>query len=1082
MLDMILTNVQDSSPILDRLREQYRAGSRHLLIVPDRFTLSYERAVLQALGKAGTFDVEVVSFSRLADKVLGNRIYRLLDAQSEVMLLRKVIESCKDTLQCFASASNYTGFATEMYAAISQIRNSGVSCEDLERIAPTLPEREAARTRDIVTIYRAYVQALGDRYSDGTHKLEALAQHIATGEYAQYHVYISDFTALSQVEIAIVEQLMLHSLSLSVSLPEGHGDNAFLYPESLYNAIVGRAERNGVSFRLTRVSLPLTPDMRAIADGLFGVGTGAAPSGGERVRLIAARDPEEEVREIARRILDCVRGGMRYRDIAVLSCNSTRYATIVRKVFADMQIPYCMDLRVPLAGQAVATTLGAAMRVVLGGWKMRDVCAYAKQPLTGLDYDGVCAFENYCLKYAIEYNRFTKPFVLGEESEREVPERIRAALQAGLRALMQPVVTAGDCVRGVMQYLADNAIQERIEHLQQLQCDDARPELAEITGQSLDAVLQLCKRMQAMMESVRMNKETFERIFSSALHSVELSNTPMFADSVFVGENGQSRFEDIRVMFVMGASSDCLPVQHAEGIIVSERESVAWSRAGVRVLPDLRARNRSARLDLLMTLLKPSDLLVVSYPCRATSGEALHPSSVVEQIAELTGATILTPERIGAEWNLTEYAHYCARETNAVHTLLEMCALVSEGVISPSDAWQQVWDAMYAVACKQRGKDAVDRLLESDAERETQIVCDRTQIWPKGHTSASQLEKYLSCPFKHYVDHILRAARREEAGMQVSDTGTMLHAIMEQYFSQPDACELSREQIAPRVLQILQGYIADNEKLVRLQETPEGKVLFEQVGKRAIFLIEGMVERMQDTAFRPKYLERAFGYTDRMELRHGDLTLPLVGVIDRVDCAQDRFLVIDYKSKRSIAFDPHNVLFGERIQMFLYLQAMLAQGSLKPAGVFYLLLNDKIVKKDDAPHRSRMTGYLAIEDDTAALFDTRAQSDTDWESEIYPLSCKKGKYSGRCMTTEELESVTRYVMRMAGKAASEMAQGYVAPAPLAVADEEPAACKWCAYKTICGIGTSPESVRRVAKIKQEELLRAAARADEEVQG
>ena len=110
MLNLILTDTLVSQPITDALASRYGKGGNHLVIVPDRFTLSYERALLRRLGLKGAFDIEVASFSRLADVALAEGHKGALNSLSEVMLLRKVIEDNRSLLKCFSSSSAYSGF------------------------------------------------------------------------------------------------------------------------------------------------------------------------------------------------------------------------------------------------------------------------------------------------------------------------------------------------------------------------------------------------------------------------------------------------------------------------------------------------------------------------------------------------------------------------------------------------------------------------------------------------------------------------------------------------------------------------------------------------------------------------------------------------------------------------------------------------------------------------------------------------------------------------------------------------------------------------------------------------------------
>ncbi|MDE5990165.1 MAG: hypothetical protein K2H36_01105, partial [Clostridia bacterium] len=187
MIELILTNTLDSAPILEKLKTSRSKAKKHILFVPDRFSLSYQKAVLEYLDIKGTFDIEVTSFPRLANQLLKGKS-RLLDKQSEIMLLRKVIEDNKSELLCFSKLGKSADFANDMYAAISQIRNSNIPVEKMAQAIDGLPERIANKTKDIVTIYRDYVEFLQQGYCDGTSKLQALAELIYGGILNDYNI------------------------------------------------------------------------------------------------------------------------------------------------------------------------------------------------------------------------------------------------------------------------------------------------------------------------------------------------------------------------------------------------------------------------------------------------------------------------------------------------------------------------------------------------------------------------------------------------------------------------------------------------------------------------------------------------------------------------------------------------------------------------------------------------------------------------------------------------------------------------------------------------------------------------------
>ena len=169
--------------------------------------LYYEKAVMDYLDLTACFDIEVVSFSRLANKAMGVKMNDYLSAQGAVMLLRKVIEKNKNKLSCFRGAYNNADFASEIYAVISQIRNSGVSTDKIEAILPSLPVKILNKTKDIVLLYKGYVEELSSGYSDGSSKLDALADAIGDQGMQDTDVYISDYLYFSNVQRRICEKL-----------------------------------------------------------------------------------------------------------------------------------------------------------------------------------------------------------------------------------------------------------------------------------------------------------------------------------------------------------------------------------------------------------------------------------------------------------------------------------------------------------------------------------------------------------------------------------------------------------------------------------------------------------------------------------------------------------------------------------------------------------------------------------------------------------------------------------------------------------------------------------------------------------
>jgi len=137
---------EGTDAVLSTLKE---GNGKNIIVVPDAFTLAFEASALSRLGKEGSFDLEVMSFARLASVALGNKMKKCLSPAGSVMLLEKVIRKSEKNLRAYARAARKPGFAEEMYAALTAIRNSGVTAERLEKAAESLDGYVRDKTLDI---------------------------------------------------------------------------------------------------------------------------------------------------------------------------------------------------------------------------------------------------------------------------------------------------------------------------------------------------------------------------------------------------------------------------------------------------------------------------------------------------------------------------------------------------------------------------------------------------------------------------------------------------------------------------------------------------------------------------------------------------------------------------------------------------------------------------------------------------------------------------------------------------------------------------------------------------------------------
>ena len=196
-----------------------------------------------------------------------------------------------------------------------------------------------------------------------------------------------------------------------------------------------------------------------------------------------------------------------------------------------------------------------------------------------------------------------------------------------------------------------------------------------------------------------------------------------------------------------------------------------------------------------------------------------------------------------------------------------------------------------------------------------------------------------------------------------------------------------------------------------------------------------------------------------------------VCVIDRIDRYKDRAIVIDYKSKYNIDFAPSNIIYGDRIQLFVYLNALLNNECLTPQGVFYLLMNNRFVKGgDDFEKRFMHKGFVNSDENLVNDLDKGFESGGNFSSLVYPIKRKvtkdnaslEAQKSGYALSTEQFKKTCDYVIKLTSKAAKEIEEGYIAKSPLAIdpKDDDIKVCAYCNYRNVCD-----RSILKVRKVK-----------------
>lgn len=431
---------------LNEVREALRkdpCGPPMIILVPEQATFQVERALVNTPDLPGFMRAQVLSFKRLAGRVLqelGGGARRDIGDLGKLMVLRSLIRQKASELSIFAKGSERYGFAQCLAETLRELAMYRVTPEDLEARAAELDKAGlgmtpvALKLHDLAVVVRAYREYLGDKFQDPDDHLSLAASRIAHSTLTRGAlVWVDGFRGFTPQEYSVLEALLCAARRVSVALcldPDAidhpfRDTDVFRPTRETYERLVALARELGVG-----VEPPVI--LRAPAASGAGPGMGGSTSTGVRsaplrhlerefgprrpapfkgephgIRLVAATNPRAEVEAAAREILRLAReDGMRFRDIGVIVGDLEAYHDLIEPIFKDHGIPFFIDRRRSVGHHPLVELVRSALDVVCEDWAYDPVFRYLKTDLVPLSRREVDLLENFVLARGIRGTRW----------------------------------------------------------------------------------------------------------------------------------------------------------------------------------------------------------------------------------------------------------------------------------------------------------------------------------------------------------------------------------------------------------------------------------------------------------------------------------------------------------------------------------------------------------------------------------------------------------------------------------------------------------------------------------------------------
>ncbi len=1053
-----------------------KSPNKAVIIVPEQFSFETERGMLQLLGNAKINNVEILSFSRLAERLLlqcGKLDKKVADDGVRAVLMSRAIETLEDKLTIFSRYKKFPQLISEILDFHKEIKKCSITNEQLEQYAVIVKKSSfSAKLQELSMIFACYDALMSQNFSDSTTHLSQLAELLLEIDYfVGKTVFLDAFSGFSGQEYAVIEQILRQADNVYVTFCCDTSKNNDRY-ELFYNA---NTEIKKLKSIANQISVKIAPEkvlyskkefkkdeLNFLEENIFSSNGEIFENDANAITIIPCRTKIDECQVVASEIKRLVRcENLRYRDIAVIVRDEESYKKDLASAFRKYDIDCFHDNRQPVDTQPLIVFIKCLLDILVRGFETETVLRLLKTQLYGFTVEEIGLLEDYFLMWRVRpsswKNEWTdNPKGFGEEFD-EISRETLCKINLLRQRIVAPVLalknkiknTNGEIIsKELFAFLRTAKIDENIKEFTAFLKDSGEIDLALEQGKIWKILTEIFDGLYFSLGDFSVSIERYSELFNILVDSKNIGVIPNGMDEVIIGGADRIRASAPKVVFLMGVNTGIFPGESSSGVLFNDIERCELIKNGLPIISNLEYNSVSELFIAYHAISLATDKLYMTYSAVGSDSSALTPSEMVTDVLKAFPKCNIRHE-------VTKLDKVESRNS-------AFSVLAGESVNG-----SVLGETLKEYFCRNDGEDELSKLSKAE-KKEFQITDTSlaTDFFGKNmYISASRVEKFYKCPFGYFCEYGLKAQPRKEAEVDAALSGTLIHHVLEIFLKENPKATLNTvtdTEIKGKINTIVDEYITENMggydnksasfiRTVTLLKESAFKVLSHLISEfaKCQFIPADFELKINQDGEIPPY---------EIALDNGG-TVKIVGSIDRVDTyttEENTFVrVIDYKTGGK-EFKLGEVFSGLNMQMLIYLFAIWENGgdyykNVTPAGVLYFQAkspkntSSKITRestaedsKNTALKELRMHGMVlnnldvvnAMENGCDGLF-IPAQLD------------KTGSLKGNVISLKALSNLKDRVNNSIKNMATELQNGKISAFPV----ED--GCTWCSYKDIC---------------------------------
>ncbi len=1052
--------------------------NKAIIIVPEQFSFETEKGMLKLLGNEKINNVEILSFSRIAERLLsryGKMEKKTADDGVRAVLMSCAIETLEDKLTVFNRYKKFPQLINEILDFHREIKKCGISNESLGEFSKLVSTSSfSSKLSELSQIFSCYDALMSQSFCDSCTYPDMLYELLWDVEYFKGKtVFIDAFSGFSGQEYKIIEQILRQAENVYVTFCCDTSKNNNRY-ELFYNVNV---EIKKIKQLANRINVKISPEkvvyskkeykkdeLNFLEDNIFSSDSKKYESNADAITVIPCRTKTDECQMVASEIKKIIRTeNLHYRDIAVIVRNEDSYKKHLESAFRKYEIDCFHDNRQPVNTQPLIVFIKCLLNILVKGFDTETVLRFLKTQLYGFSVEEIAMLEDYCLMWRIKpsqwKNEWTEnPKGFGEtfdEYSQEILKQIntlRERVVGPVLSLKKKITdTDGETVsKELFAFLRNAHIDENLKSFTSFLEDSNEIDLAHEQGRIWKLLTEVLDGLYGAIGKNNITIERYSELFDILVASKNIGVIPNGMDEVVIGSADRIRASAPKVVFLMGVNTGVFPGESSSGVLFNDTERCELIKNGLPIISNLEYNSVSENFIAYRAITLATDKVYLTYSAVDSDSSSLTPSEMVNDVVRM-------------------FPQCEIRKTTSKLDFVESRDSAFSVMAGESVNGSVLSETLRTYFLENDGENELSKIEKAD-KREFKI--NNTELAEKFfgksmYMSASRIEKFYKCPFGYFCEYGMKLKPRKEAQVDAALYGTVIHFVLEQFLFRNNKAEIlkmSEKTIEEKIDTIIDEYIVsemggyDNKvssflRNVRLIKDTAYSVVFRLINEFRVceFVPVDFELKINNDGDISPYV---------VSLENGG-TVSVVGSIDRVDMfkTDDNIFirVVDYKTGGK-EFQLGEVFYGLNMQMLIYLFAIWENGkeyygdNITPAGVLYFqakntkIKSDKILRDSDVAEAQscsaaehKMDGMIL---NNLQVFEAM---DKNYKGAFLPASFdeKTGSLKGKVISIASFERLKNSVNSSIKDMAEKLQSGYIPALPV----ED--GCKWCNYKDIC---------------------------------